>query len=864
LQGLVLKSTKNINKTRNTMKKLLLSCLFTLSTVLVFAQTGTVSGTITDDDTGEPVIGATAVIQGTTIGAISDFDGTFTIEGVAAGSQTVLISFIGYETQEIAVEVASGQNSDIGNVDFASSAIALSEVKVIASVATSRKTPVAVSTLKAKHIEPKIGSQEFPEILKSTPGVYATKAGGGFGDGRINVRGFSSENVAVLINGVPVNDMENGRIFWSNWAGLTDATSFMQVQRGLGASKVAVPSIGGTINIISKATDFDKGGHVYLGAGNDAYSKIGFSLSSGLTENGWAFTISGAKTQGDGYVDGTEFLSYSYYANIAKRFNNAHEVTFTAIGAKQRHGQRGDQSLLIDYELSDRGIKYNPDWGYKNGEKITFEDNFYHKPQLSINHYWNISPSSQLATSVYASFGSGGGGGTLGDNKFNNPDYRVDGLVDLDRIVAENQAVIDFGAVSILRASRNDHTWYGLLSSFTHELSANVSLLAGVDFRYYKGEHFREVTDLLGAKYWLDDDDINDPVHAARNGSIIDYHNDGIVNWLGGFLQLEYNEGDLAAFATLNASNTGYSRIDYFNNLDSDPDQEIGTFSFFGYGIKGGANYNLSENHNVFANVGYFEKAPGFDAVFPNFNNETLNVDAENQKILSVELGYGLRKNNFTANVNVYRTQWKDRTYTDFFTGPNDEELVANILGVDALHQGVEIDAIWRAHRNLTLTGMASIGDWTWENDIIGLEIFEGNTLVGTVDAFIAGLHVGDAAQTTMALGLAYKLMPDLKFSIDYNYYDRLYADYDPTDRSDESASGVESWQIPAFGTFDLNVAYDFNLSDFKASLYGNVYNLFNEKYVMDAQDGSAHTAQSARVFYGYGVNWNLGVKIRF
>ena len=116
-----------------------------------------------------------------------------------------------------------------------------------------------------------------------------------------------------------------------------------------------------------------------------------------------------------------------------------------------------------------------------------------------------------------------------------------------------------------------------------------MSLLAGLDLRYYKGEHFREVTDLLGANYWLDDDDINNPVNAARIGDIIDYHNDGIVNWAGGFLQLEYNEDKIAAFLTLNASNTGYSRIDYFNNLDSDPDQEVGTFNFFGYGVKGGS-----------------------------------------------------------------------------------------------------------------------------------------------------------------------------------------------------------------------------------------------------------------------------------
>ena len=844
------------------MKKLFtLLCCLGIS-AMVFAQ-GTVAGTIVDSETGDGLIGASISVKGTTTGTITDFDGKFVLTGLAPGATQFIIAYTGYAEREETFTVTSG-TTNIGNIGLEFSAIGLDAVEVIASVAVDRRTPVAVSTLKAKQIEAKIGSQEFPEILKSTPGVYATKSGGGFGDGRINVRGFSSENVAVLINGVPVNDMENGRIFWSNWAGLTDATSLMQVQRGLGAAKVAVPSIGGTINIISKASDYKEGGHVFISAGNDAYSKVGFSLSSGLTDDGWAFTINGAKTQGDGYVDGTAFLSYSYYANIAKRLSANHELTFTAIGAQQRHGQRQDRSLLVDYEKSDRGVRFNPDWGYKNGQVVNIEDNFYHKPQLSLNHYWTINTSTRLSTAFYASYGTGGGGGTLGDNKFNNADYRVDGVVDLDRIVRENQAVSDFGAESILRASHNDHSWYGMLSSFTKELG-NISILAGLDLRYYRGEHYRTVTDLLGAKYWLDDDDVNNPVHAATEGSIIDYHNDGIVNWTGGFFQVEYSDDEnLSAFFTLNASNTGYDRVDYFNYLDSDPTQKVGTFNFFGYGVKGGANYNLTGIHNVFTNIGYFERAPGFDAVFPNFTNDEPNANAVNQKIFSVEFGYGIRAKDFTANINFYRTEWKDRTYTDFFNGPNGEELVANILGVNALHQGIEIDAIWKASSLLNITGMVSLGDWTWQNDIEDLGIFEDNVQVGTVDAFIAGLHVGDAAQTTLALGLDYRLMPDLRISMDYNYYARLFADYDPTDRSDESSRGVEPWQIPAFGTLDLNIAYDFEVSGLKASLYGNVYNLTDEKYVMDALDGTGHDAFTSRVYYGYGVNWNLGVKIRF
>ncbi|WP_457610853.1 carboxypeptidase-like regulatory domain-containing protein, partial [Lutibacter sp.] len=227
-----------------------------VSTSIIFGQTK-LTGKIVDE-TNQPLPGAAVVLKGAKTGASSDFDGNFTFE-TSVSNGAIVVSFVGYETKTLTFN----GNTNFGTISLKPSAESLDEIVITAvSFAIDRKTPIAVSTLKADVIENKLGSQEFPEILKSTPGVYATKSGGGFGDGRLNLRGFNSENVAVMINGVPVNDMENGRVYWSNWAGLADVTSAMQVQRGLGASKVAVPSIGGTINIISKTTDIEKGGNV--------------------------------------------------------------------------------------------------------------------------------------------------------------------------------------------------------------------------------------------------------------------------------------------------------------------------------------------------------------------------------------------------------------------------------------------------------------------------------------------------------------------------------------------------------------------------------------------------------------------------
>lgn len=841
-------------------KNLLLIALF-FTSAIILGQTK-ISGTVVDE-TGEPLPGASVVVKGTTNGTATDFDGKF-ILNAKSNSGAIIISFVGYANKSVAFNGAG----DLGTIQLEEDGAILDEIVVTAtSFAVDRKTPVAVSTIKAADIERKLGTQEFPEILKSTPGVYATKSGGGYGDGRINLRGFNSENVAVMINGVPVNDMENGKVYWSNWAGLGDVTSAMQVQRGLGASKVAVPSVGGTINILSKTSDVDEGGNVKFSFGNDGYQKFGFTYSTGLNDNGFATTVSAAQTDGQGYVDGTEFSGFNYFINLTKKFNDNHKLSLTAFGAKQRHGQRQNMHSIKTFRDSERGRRYNSDWGYKQGQLTNSEDNFYHKPQISLNHDWTISDRTFISTVAYFSFGSGGGGGTGGANKFryNNDAYRIGplGTINFDKIVQENIQNGVNGSESILRASRNDHKWYGVLSTLKTDLNEDFTLLAGVDLRNYKGIHFTEVTDLLGGAYFSDNSNVNNPNYQAKVGDKIWYDNDGKVNWLGGFSQLEYAKDQLSAFLSMSLSNTGYQRVDRFKYLDSDPLQTSETYNFLGYGIKGGANYNLTDNHGVFFNLGYFEKAPYFNSVFANRNNTDVNGDAENQKITSYEIGYTFRGEKLTGNINLYRTNWDDRTEIATFDLQDGSRAFANILGVGALHQGIEVDFRYRANEKLSFTGMLSLGDWTWKNNVENVQIFdEQNQLVNTVNLFIKDLHVGDAAQTTASLGLDYKFTPETRFSLDYNYFGDLYADFNPSKRN--KPNGPEAWKVPNYNLFDATLSHKFKFGNFETILTGRINNLFDVEYISDARDGDGSSASNAEVYYGLGRTFSFGAKINF
>ncbi|WP_179004268.1 TonB-dependent receptor [Winogradskyella forsetii] len=833
--------------------------ILTLFSTAIYAQ-ATITGKIIDGDMNSPLPGANIIVKGTTNGTTTNFDGDFTLNA-ASESGEVVISYVGYVTQTIAY---SG-DTDLGTITLMSSDVGLDEIMIIASVAVDRKTPVAVSTIKAEEISLKLSTQEFPEILKSTPGVYVTRQGGGYGDSRINLRGFDSENVAVMINGVPVNDMENGAVYWSNWAGLGDVTSTMQVQRGLGASKVAVSSVGGTINIITKTTDAVQGGNIMSTIGNDGYLKYGMTYSTGLNEKGFAATVSASKISGDGYVDGTEFSGYNYFVSLSQQINDAHRLSFTAFGAQQEHGQRFNRSTIAELQETDSGPKKaNKDWGYKNGQVYHQSYNFYHKPQMSINHLWDINEKSVLSTAVYASFGSGGGRRDEG-SKIGSAEYRIGstGLtpIDFDRIILENKANGVNGSSDIISSSRNSHEWYGILSTYKNRVNDALTISGGLDGRYYIGSHWYQVDDLLGGEFYLDNE-VNTFAFGQplKVGDKYNKDYDGIVLRYGLFGQAEYQLTEkLNFFMAADISNSSYNQKEYMNRTITGS-RKSETQSFLGYGIKGGGNYNLDANNNVFVNIGYFSRAPFLDAVFINEDGIDANTDAVNENVFSAELGYGFRGDKLSANVNVYYTNWLDKAVEGRIPNDNDP-FFYNLSGVDALHQGVEVDFRYKATDILTVTGMASLGDWKWTSNASGPARNQAGQVRDTITVVADGLKVGDAAQTTFALGVDYKLAPKSNIYVDYNFAGDNYASYDVTNR--ESAGLPDVWKIPDFGLFDLGMRHTFELGSFEATLNGKINNVFNTEYISDANDVEG-LAEKALVYYGPGRTYSVGLKVKF
>ncbi|MEG1648579.1 MAG: TonB-dependent receptor plug domain-containing protein [Rikenellaceae bacterium] len=758
--------------------------------------------------------------------------------------------------------------------------IGIEEVKVFASYAKNDgRDAVRISNTTQSDIFTRLSVQEFPEILKLTPSVYATKQGGGYGDSRLTLRGFGSENIAVMINGVPINGMENGAIYWSNWAGLADVTSSMQVQRGLGLSKSGVNSVGGSVNIITRSSEMTRNGSVFYGIGNDGYQKGSVMFSSGMLNNGWAFSLSGSYSSGDGYVNGTNFKAWNYFVNITKKIKTNHLLSFTALGAPQWHNRRSNRQLIEDYDSNRDGIRMNTSYGYINGKVVGGYSGYneYHKPQISLNHFWTINSKSNLATVVYASIATGGGRKIYGKDanmlQYNyktgkpNPNSSLtpDGLIDYMPVMEANRNS-KIGSTAIFTMGTNSHDWYGLNSNYNRTLAKHLNLSAGIDLRYYKGYHFDEITDLLGGEYFIN----NSLAWREKDtrlgvGDKVCFDNLSKILWTGAYGELEYDNDKFRSFLTVSVNPNSYKREDAglygtYSDQDKFPMSDMKTpwRTFVPITAKAGVNYAITKLHSVYANGGYITKAPMFNNIYVN---NTPIADPKNEKIATAEIGYNFNSRTLRIGVTGYYTKWMNKSVTKNIGGWNGPK--AYIPNINALHKGVEIEVNYEPLQILKLNGFFTYGDWKWINDVNFSMYDQNNKHIGDYNAYIKGLYVGNAPQMSAMLGVVCRPLPLTTIAVNYNFYGRNYADFMPENRVNKDDL-TQSWKTPNYSTFDAGITYGFRIGSIVMQLIGNINNIFDTKYISDAQDGNTHTKESAMVWYGFGRTWSVGVKMSF
>lgn len=465
-------------------------------------------------------------------------DGTFSLV-LPMGEYLLVAKLDGYDNDSIFVQADRNLITDI-NFKLENLSASMQAVQITTSIAKNRKTPVAYSNVTGKDIAERLGSQDLPLLLNQMPGVYATSQGGGSGDARISIRGFSQRNIAVMVDGIPVNDMENGQVYWSNWFGLGSVTALTQVQRGLGSSRIANPAVGGTMNIITKGLSQQAKLEASVEFGDSKYEQFGVNYSSGKLKGDWGVLMSFTKRQSAGYVDHLFDDMYSYFGKAEKQWktksHGSHTLSIAVMGAPQSHGQRSYRARLSMYDKAlaeklgvdtvlprmayNQGRKYNQHWGNLNQATVSDDKtdtiwgrsqvvnervNMFHKPQMYVKHDWAISKKTLVTSTVYASYGRGGGVSSnsslkipqipqnYGQFDFQSTYFLNTSGSDFTTPIDPKYSLTENKSTGILQRAVNNHNWYGLLSTAQHKINNFWSFTGGIDLRTYHGRHYREI-----------------------------------------------------------------------------------------------------------------------------------------------------------------------------------------------------------------------------------------------------------------------------------------------------------------------------------------------------------------------------------
>ena len=734
-------------------------------------------------------------------------------------------------------------------------------------------------------------------ILQSSRDIFVSTAGYTFGAARFRIRGYDSDQSAVSMNGVSLNDMESGRVYWSSWGGLNDALRNSEILNGITNSQFSYGGVGGATNMEVRASSYSptiKFTYSYL---NKSYNQRAmFTYATGLMNNGWAFTFSGSKRWAQqGYVSGTSYDAYAYFFSAEKKINDKHSIGFVAYGAPSK---RGKSSAVVQeaYDLAGSNY-YNPYWGYQNGEVRNSRVSNFHKPMLMLTHYWTINEDTKLTTTASYLFGRGGGtalnwyygndprpdyyrnlpsyyedsnpeyAAELANNWRNDESFRQ---LDWDRFyqansdewsVVENANGITGNTLTgrksnyIVEDRRNDSKKMNLTSIYNSRLSDHAILTAGIDLTNYKGDRYTTVNDLLGGDFYLDinkfaerdfadpsmaQSDLNHPNRVVKVGDIFGYHYTVNVNKYLAWSQLALEYANFDYYIGANVSYDQFWRTGHMRN-GLFPDDSYGDSkknNFVDYGIKGGVTYKITGRHYLKANLMYQTRAPHFrDAYLSDRTRDQVVDNLTNEKITSLDLNYVVKYPKFNARLTAYYTQFNDKTWSRSFYHEELKNFVNyNMTGVNERNMGLELGTQYEILTGLKLNVVAALGQYIYNSRPTStITLDNSRAVLSNRTVYIKNYYVGGMPQTALSGGLNYRTSFFMFFGFDVNYFDRAYLPLNPDRRTAEAVSGIE----PGYPTYDA---------------------ILSQERLPSAVTVDANVGKSWRIDYKYYININFSV----
>ncbi|MDG1038158.1 MAG: carboxypeptidase-like regulatory domain-containing protein [Polaribacter sp.] len=782
-------------------------------------------GIIVSNDSEKPLQGVLVKIKNTIKNETTDLNGYFLIKDFQNGKSILEIKFSGYETQNIPIELF-GKTLDLGVISLFKN--------------LSEDQDLSLITITDDELNNDVSSADnISGLLQSSMDVFLRTAAFEFSSSFFRVKGLDSGNGKVLINGIEMNKIYDGRAQWGNWGGLNDVLRNQEFRSGLTPSDVTFGGLLGSKNMNTRASEQRPGTRVSYSSSNRSYEhRFMATHSTGTLKNGWAFTFSGSRRAGnEGFNDATSYNAYSFFTSIDKNITDNSSISLTGIFTPNRRGKSSPNTQEV-YDL--KGIKYNDYWGFLNGKQTNSRIKEVSEPILILNHYWDISEKTSINTNIAYQFGKIGNSRidynaganpsptyyqTLPSYFLRNEDYRNayetqknflnKGQIDWNRIFDANTTNANLGIENayVLYEDRNDDKLLTVNTILTKEINSHILINGKISFKQLQSQNFAEVIDLLGGGGYLDIDpfgatedekqnNLLNPNRLVGKGDIFKYNfylNSSVIS---SFAQAQFNYNKVDFYGAVRFSNTMHQREGLYKN-GGFSDTSLGKSKeqkFTNYGMKSGVTYKITGRHLVDINAAYLTTAPTIRNTFSNSReNNNVVFDLKSEKTLSTDISYVFRNPIITSKVTAYYTSIKDATEISFYfadgVGGDNTAFVQEILsGINKKHLGLEFGLEAQVTSTFKLKGAASVGQFTYDNNpnlVLTTEADSESLSAGFVDGFkdfgetnLKNYKLAAGPQNAYSFGFEYRDPDYWWLGATVNFFSNTFIDISPLNRS--------------------------------------------------------------------------------
>lgn len=697
------------------------------------------------------------------------------------------------------------------------------------------------------------GTQNVSSVLTAGRDPFYSVMSFNFNAFRFKARGYDGDLNTTYMNGVPMDNLDNGFTPFGLWGGLNDVMRNRDVSLGLRPNTFAFGDIATSSSIDARASKQRKQTQIGYALSNRTYAhRLSFYHGTGTSKKGWTFVFAGSfRGANEGYVPGTYYNGYSYYVGVDKRFGQRHLLSLSVFNAPTESGRQAAATEEMRKISGDNF--YNPTWGLQNGKVRNASISRSNQPTFILNDEYRFNNRTTISTSISSTWGKRS---TSALDWYNAPDPRPDYY----RYLPSYQ-LGDALQQQVLQAMQNDINkrqvnWQGLYevnrnsfsiiqnangiagntvsgkrsryiqeeriidtrrlnfnSVFNTSIGNHTELTGGLSFQAQSNNYYKEVEDLLGGEFYVNlnqfaerdfpsnttanQNDLITPNRILYKGDRFGYDYDIVIRKSAAWLQGVFKFKKVDFFLAGELSNTKFWRVGHYQSglFPNDSYGKSSVNNFNNYAVKGGLTYKIDGRNYLYANAAIMSRAPLFDNVYISpRTRDFIQDNTTNEDIQTAEAGYVLNAPKLKVRLTGYFTKIKNQMNVLTFYHDDYRNFVNYAInGIDKLHFGLEFGAEAKIMRNVTLNVAAAVGRYYYDSRQEATVTVDNSAAVLAKDLIYSqNYRIPGTPQNAYSVGLSYRSPKFWFVSLSANYAGNRWLDFNPIRRTFDAVDGLD------------------------------------------------------------------------